>query len=141
MNLNLHKNARTTPAIRDEHERYAVGKAVEAAAARVFAKLDRPAFGISLGSATGAAVYIATLWLVLKGGEVVGPNLGLLSQYFLGYTVSPPGSLLGLAYGFAAGFVFGWTFAFFQNVAGLLSRALFERRAERRLLRRLLDYV
>ena len=53
----------------------------------------------------GATLCVATLWLVLKGGHPVGPHLGLLGQFFIGYTVTPLGSLVGLMYGFVTGFV------------------------------------
>ena len=108
---------------------------------RAFLKLDRLAFGLSLGVACGALLFLATLWLALKGGEVVGPNLHLLSQYFPGYRVSVGGSLVGLAYGLTAGFVIGWGFAFLRNTATFLYMAAIHRRAELQLLRKLLEYI
>ena len=45
---------------------------------------------------------------MLKGGEPVGPHLGLLAQYFWGYRVSFLGSLVGFAWAFAVGFAAGW---------------------------------
>ncbi|MGH8068032.1 MAG: NAD(P)/FAD-dependent oxidoreductase, partial [Candidatus Entotheonellia bacterium] len=76
-----------------------VSEALQEALTRVFLKLDRTAFGLSLGMTFGALLFIATLWLVLKGGDMVGPRLQLLSQYFPGYHVSAAGSLVGLGYG------------------------------------------
>jgi len=107
----------------------------------VFPKLDRTAFGLALGSTTGLILFLATLWLVLKGGNVIGPNLQLLGQYFPGYRVSFWGSMFGLAYGFATGFVGGWCYAFLRNVMVLLSMALIHRRAQWQLLRKLFDYL
>ena len=69
--------------------------------------LNAKAFGLVLGLVCGLVMFIATNWLVFKGGDVVGPHLGLLSQYFIGYTVSFPGSFVGLAYGFALGTLSG----------------------------------
>jgi hypothetical protein len=66
---------------------------------RIFAKLDRWAFGAALGIVMGSVLFVATLILALKGGDVVGPHLALLAQYFPGYRVSVGGSLLGLVYG------------------------------------------
>lgn len=109
--------------------------------ARAFARIDKIAFGIASGAVCGAIVLIATLWLVVKGGEVVGPNLVLLRQFFPGYRVSWVGAGIGLAYGFACGFAAGWTLALAKNlvVARFLRHARFEQeRAERR---RFLDYV
>jgi protoporphyrinogen oxidase len=118
-----------------------VVEALEGALARVFMKLDRVAFGLSLGMTSGLLLSLATIFLVLKGGEVVGPNLQLLSQYFPGYDVTPGGSLLGLAYGFVTGFVGGWSLAFVRNFSVFLYMAVVQRQAERRLLRRLLNYL
>ncbi len=52
---------------------------------------------------------------MLKGGPVVGPHLKLLGQYFLGYTVTFEGSLIGLAYGFGLGFCLGYLVARIYN--------------------------
>ena len=67
--------------------------------------------------------------------------LGLLGQYFPGYRVSPPGSLLGLVYGAAAGFAAGWSFAVVRNGALALYLTLAYGRAEKRFLERLFDYL
>lgn len=69
--------------------------------------LNAKALGLVLGLLGGLALFIATNWLVIKGGEPVGPHLSLLSQYFIGYRVSFLGSLIGFAYAFAVGAVSG----------------------------------
>ena len=79
------------------------------------ARLDQTALGFALGTLLAVAVFLATNILVLKGGEVVGPNLVLLNQYFIGYTVTFAGSLIGLFYGFVSGFILGWLIAFLRN--------------------------
>ncbi len=71
--------------------------------------------GIVSGVTAGLAVFIATNWLVLKGGVVVGPHLSLLGQYFVGYTVSFGGSLIGFGYGFACAFLVGYFVARVYN--------------------------
>jgi protoporphyrinogen oxidase len=109
--------------------------------AQAFAKLDRFALGLSIGIMSGVLLFLATLLLVLKGGDVVGPTLGLLDQYFPGYSVSVAGSILGFAYGFVTGFIGGWSFAFLRNAAVFFYMALIRRRAERLLLRNFLEYV
>jgi hypothetical protein len=80
-----------------------------------FARLDRTALGFASGTLSGLFVFLATIFLVLKGGEVVGPNLALLGQFFLGYTVTIPGAFIGLVYGFIVGFVVGWLVALLRN--------------------------
>jgi hypothetical protein len=113
---------------------------VKEAFAQAFPKLDRVAFGLSMGTMAGMMLFLATLILALKGGTVVGPNLQLLENYFPWYTVTMRGSLLGLFYGFVTGFVGGWTFAFLRNASVFLYMALIHRRAERQILRQLLEY-
>ncbi len=65
--------------------------------------LNAKAFGLVLGLLCGLLIFMATNWLVLKGGEHVGTHLRLLSQYFIGFRVTFLGSLIGFAYGFALG--------------------------------------
>ncbi|MFQ5904855.1 MAG: hypothetical protein ACE5JO_14325, partial [Candidatus Binatia bacterium] len=117
-----------------------IGELLERTLAGAFAKLDRVALGLSLGAAAGLLLFLATLMLVLKGGDIVGPNLQLLSQYLPGYRVSVIGSVLGLAYGFASGFIGGWGFAFLRNASTFFYMAVVRRSTERRLLRGLLEY-
>ena len=77
-------------------------------------RLNARVLGLALGILLGFGVFIATNWLVVKGGEDVGAHLRLLSQYFLGYRVSFFGSLIGAGYGFAvgtlAGSLVGWIY-------------------------------
>ncbi len=117
-----------------------VSEAVQAALTWVFPKLDRVVFGLSVGTAAGLLLFLATLWLALTGGDLV-PKLQLLDQYFPGYNVTALGSVLGLTYGFLTGFVGGWGFAFLRNTLMFLSLAIIHRRAEWRVLRRLFDYL
>ena len=115
-------------------------KDVETILERVFLKLDRVAFGVSLGAVTGLALFLATLILVIKGGNVVGPNLRLLGEYLPGYRVTVPGSVLGLIYGSLTGFIGGWLFALLRNAMMFIYMAAIHRRAELYLLRKLLEY-
>jgi len=117
-----------------------VAAVLQEALARAFPKLDRVALGLSWGVAAGGLLFLATLLLLLKGGDVVGPNLQLLSHYFPGYGVTPWGSVLGLVYGFTAAFIGGWLFAVLRNAGVFLYVALTRRRAEWEVLRKLLAY-
>jgi protoporphyrinogen oxidase len=118
-----------------------VAEVLQTALTRVVLKLDRVAFGLSVGMVSGALLFLATLWLVVKGGDIVGPNLQLLSHYFPGYGVTTLGSAFALAYGFVVGFVGGWGFAFLRNTVLFLYMAIIHRRAEFLLLRKLLEYI
>jgi len=89
--------------------------AAEALIIQSLAKLDALALGISVGTLFGLAVFLATAVLIFKGGDEIGPNLALLSQYFIGYEVTPLGSLSGFFYGFIVGFVVGSLVAVLRN--------------------------
>ena len=131
-----HEEIRTEDGIRVPD----ITEALQGALAQAFPKLDRVALGLSMGTVSGALLFLATQILLMKGGDVVGPNLQLLSQFLPGYSVTVFGSILGLGYGFASGFVGGWGFAFFRNAGVFLYMALTQHRAEREVLRKLLDY-
>ena len=79
-------------------------------------RLNAIVSGLVTGVIFGLGIFIATNWLLLKGGDPVGPHLALLGQFFLGYTVSFLGSIVGLLYGFVTGFIMGYSVAFLYNV-------------------------
>jgi hypothetical protein len=72
--------------------------------------------GLVTGLIAGLAIFVATNWLILKGGTVVGPHLALLGQFFIGYRVTFVGSLVGFAYAFVLGFVVGYGVARMYNL-------------------------
>ena len=78
-------------------------------------RLNRHVLGLVLGLVIGTVLFVATNWLVLKGGDPVGPHLGLLGQFFIGYSVSFAGSFVGLLYGLVTGYVVGWFTAVVYN--------------------------
>jgi hypothetical protein len=83
-------------------------------------RLNATVHGIVLGLVAGLGLFVATLWLVIKGGPVVGPHLALLGQFFIGYRVTVLGSFVGLAYGFVSGFLVGFVVTTLYNwIAGL----------------------
>ena len=71
-------------------------------------RLEAVVQGVAWGLVAGLALFLATNFLVLKGGRVVGPHLSLLRQFFIGYEVTFVGSLIGFAYAFACGFLAGY---------------------------------
>jgi protoporphyrinogen oxidase len=107
---------------------------MESAVAATYARMNRTAFGISTGTTAGMFLWAATLFLVLKGGNIVGPNLSLLNQYFPGYRVTFAGSFVGLFYGLLVGFATGWLFAFVRNAVVLVYMAVMRRSIERQLI-------
>lgn len=78
-------------------------------------RLNAVAAGLVSGLAAGLLAFLATLWLVVKGGEVVGPHLGLLGHLLPGYRVSLAGSLVGLGWGLGLGFAVGYGVAALYN--------------------------
>ena len=85
-------------------------------------RFNTKTWGLVIGLLLGLAIFIATNWLVLKGGHVtdegeyvVGPHLQLLSQFFIGYSVSFIGSIIGFLYGFAIGTLGGTLVGWIYN--------------------------
>jgi hypothetical protein len=78
-------------------------------------RLDANIQGLGVGVLAGLGIFIATNWLIVKGGDPVGPHLSLLGQYFIGYQVTFIGSLIGLGYGFILGFLAGYSVARIYN--------------------------
>ena len=85
-------------------------------------RINSKFLGLTLGLLLGLIIFIATIWLVIKGGYisqsgeyVVGPHLQLLSQFFIGYRVSFLGSIIGFLYAFALGSICGSIIGFLYN--------------------------
>ena len=81
---------------------------------RSIVMLNSKVLGLVLGFLLGLIIFVATNWLLIKGPETgpdgvsaVGPNLELLGQFFIGYTVSFWGSIVGFLYGFGLGTIAG----------------------------------
>lgn len=129
--------------LRDESEAELLGATdvIEEVLTHIFSKLEPTALGVAVGTVAGAILFLATLYLVLRGGAEVGPHLRLLAEYLPGYTVTLAGSLLGLVYGLVFGFAAGWTYAHLRNVVMFLYMAVVQRRAELSVLRRIFEYL
>lgn len=78
-------------------------------------RLNATIQGIVAGLVVGFGIFLVTNWLILKGGEHIGPHLTLLGQFFIGYRVTFVGSLIGFAYGFVGGFLVGYFVARVYN--------------------------
>jgi hypothetical protein len=90
-------------------------KALEDLVLTRIVRLNAIILGIVFGLVFGLGLFIVTIWLVIKGGPVVGPNLALLGQFYYGYQVTFTGSLVGLMYGFITGFIIGFAIASIYN--------------------------
>lgn len=114
---------------------------IENSLQRSFARLHKRAFATAVGTSTGLALWGATLLLVVTGGEVGGPTLSLLNQFFWGYSVTGLGAVLGLIYGFIVGFTGGWFFGLLRNGLTAIQFNLLRTKADRIHIRNLLDYL
>jgi protoporphyrinogen oxidase len=83
---------------------------------RAFARMDKFAFAVALGTICGLLAFSATLWIISRGGEVQQSHLRLLAQYFIGYSVTVKGAFIAFGYSFFWGFLFGWLFAYLRNL-------------------------
>ena len=79
-------------------------------------RLNARAWGMSVGLVLGLGLFIATNFLLLKGGTNVGAHLRLLSNYFPGYRVTFLGSVIGFIYAFVLGYGLG------RLIAGIYDR-------------------
>jgi protoporphyrinogen oxidase len=107
----------------------------------VFAKLDPVALGVAMGTVSASILLLAVVVLLLKGGPVIGPNLGLLSHFLFGFKVTWSGAIIGFVEGGFAGFMLGYLFAWFRNWGLTAYAYLVKRWAENNAQRDLLDKV
>jgi hypothetical protein len=84
---------------------------IRAAVVRMRARIMAIVFGL----VGGTAVFLATAWLLLQGGENVGQHLGLLGNYMPGYTVTWLGACVGFCWGALYGGVTGFAVAWVYN--------------------------
>ena len=91
----------------DEREELALTRAV----ARLRAGVMAAVFGLTAGT----GLWLATAWLVIRGGKNVGQHLGLLRFYFPGYTVTWGGAFVGFFYGALVGATAGFLLAWIYN--------------------------
>jgi protoporphyrinogen oxidase len=104
----------------------------EKALITTFARMDKLAFAIAVGTVCGLLVFSATMWIISRGGDVLGSHLRLLGQYFIGYTVTTRGGFIAFGYSFFWGFLFGWLFAYLRNL--ILAIYLYQAKRKAELL-------
>jgi hypothetical protein len=82
---------------------------------RAFERTSEQGWGLALGFLASMGLFVATVWLVVKGGPVVGPHLSYLSVYLPGYSVTWKGAFIGGAYMFFLGYGAGRVVATIYN--------------------------
>ncbi len=72
-------------------------------------RMNARVLGLTLGSLAGIALFAATLLIAIRDADKPdrGAHLGLLCQYFPGYSVDIPGAFVGAFWAFVVGFVGG----------------------------------
>ena len=76
-------------------------------------KLNVKAFALSVGILWAIGVFFMTWWLILLEGA--SDDKVILGRFYLGYHVSPIGSLIGLAWALPDGVIGGAIFAWLYN--------------------------
>jgi hypothetical protein len=70
-------------------------------------RLNARAWGISTGLLLGGGLFLATIFLVIRGGPMVGQHLSMLRIFFPGYSVTWLGAFVGFVYAFVIGYGLG----------------------------------
>ena len=83
------------------------------------ARLRASVMAVVCGFMFGGMLFFATLWLVVQGGPNVGSHLGLLRNYYPGYSVTWGGAFIGLVYGTLTGMVIGYLTTYLYNTLAL----------------------
>lgn len=84
------------------------------------ARIQAGVLAVVCGLIGGLGLFIMTAWLLLEGGPQVGSHLQLLSNYFVGYSVTWEGSVIGFLYGALTGGILGWIIGFVYNKVVLM---------------------
>lgn len=87
-------------------------------------KLQIKSFALACGIFWGVGVFVTTWWIIAFNGATREPTfLGLV---YLGFNISPAGSVIGFAWAFVDGLIGGAIFAWLYNslTAGRLAREI-----------------
>lgn len=76
-------------------------------------KLDVRAFALTTSLILGVGLFFLTWWLIAFEGATGDPTL--IGRIYRGYSISPMGSLIGLAWGLLDGLIGGAIFAWLYN--------------------------
>ena len=82
---------------------------------QAIARIRTNALAVVCAILGGLGLFVMTAWLLIKDGPHVGEHLQLLSNYFIGYSVTWWGSVVGLFYGALCGGVVGWAVGMIYN--------------------------
>ncbi|MBN1621853.1 MAG: bacteriophage holin [Endomicrobiales bacterium] len=77
-------------------------------------KLDVKAFAITCGLLWGIGLFILTWWIILIGKASGAPTL--ISSVYIGYSITPKGSIIGFLWAVVDGAICGVIFAWLYNL-------------------------
>jgi len=84
-------------------------------------EIRKRALGLSLGLVWGLVSLLGTWWLLIFGYK--GEIWSRLSQFYIGYSFTYGGAILGFIWGFIYGFIIGLLIAWFYD---LFSKMLYK---------------
>ena len=81
-------------------------------------EIRKRAFGLALGSFWGLVLLLGTWFLLLRGSP--GEVFSKASSFYIGYSYSFGGAIIGFIYGFVTGFIAGvfiaWLYEIFSKM-------------------------
>lgn len=80
-------------------------------------KLNVKAFALACAIVWGVGLFALTWWMIIFGGAT--GERTMIGRVYLGYRVSPVGSLVGLVWAFADGLIVGGIFALLHNLIAI----------------------
>jgi len=76
-------------------------------------KLNVLAFALAVGILWGVGVFLMTWWLIFLGNLAGDPTI--FERVYIGYTLTPLGSVIGLVWAFVDGFIAAGIMAWLYN--------------------------
>ena len=77
-------------------------------------KINITAFALTCGIFWGIGLFLITWWIILFEGA--SGTTTLIGRVYLGYSISPMGSIIGLIWAFFDGIIGGAIFAWLYNL-------------------------
>lgn len=98
-----------------DNERISRKREIERQLTRAVARLNAGVLAIVLGLMAGIGLFAMTAILLIDGGPRAGAHLRLLGQYFIGYSVTWTGAVIGFFWASFTGGVIGWSIGMVYN--------------------------
>ena len=76
-------------------------------------KLNIKAFALACSIWWGLGMFLGTWWMIILHGASGNPTW--IGQFYLGFNISPLGSVIGLVWGLVDGFIGGAILAWLYN--------------------------